>query len=38
MIEEACSIFQDETKLQTNPKIGFCWMRSRHTDAPSLSR
>src|SRR5215218_6256586 len=21
------SFFQDETKLETNPKVGFCWMR-----------
>ena len=27
MTEEAGSFFQDETKLQTNPKVGFCWMR-----------
>lgn len=28
MIEEACSFFQDETKLETNPKVGFSsWMR-----------
>jgi putative transposase len=26
--EEACSFFQDETKLETNPKVGFFWMRS----------
>jgi transposase len=25
--EEADSFFQDETKLETNPKVGFCWMR-----------
>ena len=25
--EEAASFFQDETKLETNPKVGFCWMR-----------
>jgi transposase len=25
--EEAGSFFQDETKLETNPKVGFCWMR-----------
>ena len=25
--EEACSFFQDETKLEANPKVGFCWMR-----------
>jgi putative transposase len=22
-----CSYFQDETKLETNPRVGFCWMR-----------
>ena len=27
MTEEAGSFFQDETKLETNPKVGFCWMR-----------
>jgi putative transposase len=27
MAEEAGSFFQDETKLETNPKVGFCWMR-----------
>jgi len=27
MVEEAGSFFQDETKLETNPKVGFCWMR-----------
>lgn len=28
MTEQAAgSLFQDETKLQTNPKVGFCWMR-----------
>jgi putative transposase len=27
MIKEAGSFFQDETKLETNPKVGFCWMR-----------
>ena len=26
--EEAGSFFQDETKLETNPKVGFCWMRT----------
>jgi transposase len=25
--EQECSFFQDETKLETNPKVGFCWMR-----------
>jgi putative transposase len=25
--QEAGSFFQDETKLETNPKVGFCWMR-----------
>jgi len=27
MTEEAGSFFHDETKLETNPKVGFCWMR-----------
>jgi putative transposase len=27
MTEEAGSFFQDETKIETNPKVGFCWMR-----------
>ena len=27
MVEEAGSFFQDETRLETNPKVGFCWMR-----------
>jgi hypothetical protein len=27
MTEEAGSLFQGETKLETNPKVGFCWMR-----------
>ncbi|MGI8540260.1 MAG: transposase [Rubrobacteraceae bacterium] len=25
MVEEAGSFFQDETKLETNPKVGFCF-------------
>jgi putative transposase len=25
--EEAGSFFQDQTKLEANPKVGFCWMR-----------
>jgi transposase len=25
--EQRASFFQDETKLETNPKVGFCWMR-----------
>ncbi len=27
MTEEPGSFFQEETKLETNPKVGFCWMR-----------
>ena len=27
MVERAGSFFQDEPKLETNPKVGFCWMR-----------
>jgi putative transposase len=27
MAKAAASFFQDETRLETNPKVGFCWMR-----------
>jgi putative transposase len=27
MLRRECSFFQDETKLETNPRVGFCWMR-----------
>ena len=27
MVKQAGSFFQDETRLETNPKVGFCWMR-----------
>jgi len=27
MLGRECSFFQDETKLETNPRVGFCWMR-----------
>lgn len=27
MVKEAGSFFQDEPRLETNPKVGFCWMR-----------
>jgi transposase len=27
MLKEAGSFFQDETRLETNPKVGLCWMR-----------
>jgi putative transposase len=27
MVEKAGSFFQDETRLETNPRVGFCWMR-----------
>ncbi len=27
MLKEAGSFFQDETRLGTNPKVGFCWAR-----------
>ena len=28
MLKEAGPFFQDETRLETNPKVGFCWMRN----------
>ena len=35
--QEAGSFFQDETKLETNPKVGFCWMRKgRQRTLPRL--
>ena len=35
MVKQAGSFFQDETRLETNPKVGFCWMRKgTHTEAP----
>jgi transposase len=27
MLRREWSFFQDETKLETNPRVGFCWMR-----------
>jgi putative transposase len=27
MVKSAGSFFQDETRMETNPKVGFCWMR-----------
>jgi len=27
MLRRECSFFQDETKLELNPRVGFCWMR-----------
>ena len=27
MLEREWSFFQDETKLELNPRVGFCWMR-----------
>ena len=27
MLKEAGPFFQDETRLETNPKVGLCWMR-----------
>ena len=27
MVKSSGSFFQDETRLETNPKVGFCWMR-----------
>lgn len=41
MSEEAASFFQDETKLETNPKVGFCWMRKgrqRRLKTPGTNR
>jgi transposase len=40
MTEEVGSFFQDEAKLETNPKVGFCWMRKgrqRHLKTPGTN-
>jgi putative transposase len=41
MLRRECSFFQDETKLETNPKVGFCWMRKgtqRKLPTPGTNR
>jgi putative transposase len=41
MLQRECSFFQDETKLETNPKVGFCWMRKgtqRKLPTPGTNR
>jgi len=41
MLQRECSFFQDETKLESNPKVGFCWMRKgkqRHLPTPGTNR
>jgi len=41
MVKKAGSFFQDETKLETNPKVGFCWMRKgkqRRLPTPGTNR
>ncbi len=41
MVEKAGSFFQDETRLETNPKVGFCWMRKgsqRRLSTPGTNR
>jgi transposase len=41
MVKKAGSFFQDETKLEMNPKVGFCWMRKgkqRSLPTPGTNR
>jgi transposase len=41
MLHPERSFFQDETKLETNPKVGFCWMRKgmqRKLPTPGTNR
>lgn len=41
MVKKAGSFFQDETRLETNPKVGFCWMRKgkqRRLRTPGTNR
>jgi hypothetical protein len=36
MVERVGSFFQDETRLQTNLKVGFCWMgKGKHKPLPT---
>ena len=34
MVQREWLFFQDETKLGTNPRVGFCWMRKGEQKAP----
>ena len=39
--EHKASFFQDETKIETNPRVGFCWMRKgkqRRLPTPGTNR
>ena len=41
MLRREWSFFQDETKLETNPRVGFCWMRKgkqKHLRTPGTNR
>jgi transposase len=41
MLQQEWSFFQDETKLELNPRVGFCWMRKgkqRHLRTPGTNR
>ena len=41
MVKQAGSFFQDETRQETNPKVGFCWMRKgrqRRLRTPGTNR
>jgi putative transposase len=41
MLRRERSFFQDETKLETNPKVGYCWMRKgkqRKLKTPGTNR
>jgi len=41
MVKRAGAFFQDETRLETNPKVGLCWMRKgsqRRLKTPGTNR
>ncbi len=41
MLQRERSFFQDETKLELNPRVGFCWMRrgkQKHLRTPGTNR
>ena len=41
MLQRERTFFQDETKLELNPRVGFCWMRKgeqKHLGTPGTNR
>ena len=41
MLQQEWSFFQDESKLELNPRVGFCWMRQskqKHLRTPGTNQ